>query len=56
MKAAPRWLVIGGCSYELVSIGSRGRVPTLTALCQRYPALRLAILGTLGVHLYRRQA
>lgn len=55
MKRAQRWVVICSCSYEVLSLTGR-RTPTLTELCLRYPKLRLVLVGSLAVHLYRRQA
>ena len=52
MKRAQRWIVIGGCSYELAAL-TTGRTPTLTMLCRTRPWLRVALVGSLAVHLYR---
>lgn len=47
-----RWVVIFGCSYEVSAIVT-GRVPTLTQLSARYPALGPVLVVALAIHLYR---
>jgi hypothetical protein len=41
------------CLYEVGAI-TTGRVPTITAVCRRWPVLKVVLLGSLAVHLYRR--
>lgn len=49
---ATKALVAAICSYEVAAIGSRGRLPTVTALGHRWPALKAAIIIALAVHFW----
>lgn len=42
--------LIGLCVYEPVALGSHGRLPTVTALCRRYPLVKVALLDILILH------
>lgn len=44
-------IVVGLCVYESVAICT-GRVPTLTALDHRHPAVGIAIVGALALHFW----
>ena len=44
-------LVVVGCSYEVVALGT-GELPSWTALTSRRPLIGLAILGTLAIHFF----
>ena len=47
-REAAAALVLG---YECVALTSSGKLPTLTALCQRYPWLRGVAVSALVAHL-----
>ncbi len=53
MRALFKGCVILGCSYELAALGSRGKIPPLSALASRHKLLPLVILVPLAVHLWR---
>jgi hypothetical protein len=38
-------------SYEVIAITSSGRLPTITALCERHHWLGVVVVGALIVHL-----
>ncbi len=42
-------IVASTCSYEVVAVASRGRLPTVTALCAGRPWLAGLVLGVLSV-------
>lgn len=44
-------LVAALCGYECAAILT-GRVPTITALNRRWPALGVALVGALAVHFW----
>ena len=44
-------IVAGTCSYEVIAVASRGRLPTVTALCAGRPWLAGIVLGVLGTDL-----
>lgn len=44
-------VVVSTCSYEVVAVASRGRLPTVTALCAGRPWLAGIVLGVLGADL-----
>lgn len=44
-------LVVALCSYETAAIVT-GRIPTLTALHRRWPAVGLVLVGALAVHFW----
>lgn len=44
-------LVVAICAYEIVAV-TTGRLPTVTALTGRWPALGVAIVGALAVHFW----
>jgi hypothetical protein len=48
---ATKALVATLCAYEVAAITS-GRVPTLTALNRRWPAVGMALVGALAVHFW----
>lgn len=50
---ATKALVATLCSYEVAAI-TTGRVPTITALNRRWPALGAAIVVALAVHFWAR--
>lgn len=45
-----KWGVAAVCGFEIVAI-TTGRVPTVTELCRRYPALKPIILAAMAAHL-----
>lgn len=51
MRAALTTAIKAGIGYEDCAFASRGRMPTITALCAGRPWLALGVLGVLGVHL-----
>lgn len=44
-------IVASTCGYELTAFASRGRLPTVTALCAGRPWLAGLVLGVLSVDL-----
>jgi hypothetical protein len=40
------------CAYEIIAIASRGKIPTLSALDQRYHVPGPLIIGGLVAHFY----
>ena len=50
LAIAKRGLVLALCGYECAALAS-GRMPPLTALCERYRALAPALVVALAVHL-----
>jgi hypothetical protein len=39
------------CGYECAALFSNGRIPTVSALCEKYPWLSLVAVTALVVHL-----
>jgi hypothetical protein len=46
-------VVLCACSYEAVSIATGKKLPPISYMCWRFPALSFVILGGLGLHFHR---
>jgi hypothetical protein len=46
-----KWAFAAVCGYETAAVCS-GRLPTITALCQRRRVLAAAVVAALAVHLW----
>lgn len=48
---ATKAVVVGLCAWEVVAI-TTGRVPTITTLNRRWPAVGVVLVGALALHFW----